>query len=86
LLELGQGFAFVGQQYHLKVGEKDFYIDLLFYHTKLNCYFVIELKSREFKPEDARQIGFYIAAVDGEIATQTDNPTIGLLLCKQKIG
>jgi len=84
LLELGQGFAFIGEQYHLKVSDKDFYIDLLFYHTKLHCYVVVELKAGEFAPEDAGQIGFYIAAVDGEVATPADNPTIGLLLCKQK--
>lgn len=84
LLELGQGFALVGKQYRLQVGEKDFYIDLLFYHTQLHCYVVVELKAREFKPEDAGQLGFYISAVDGEIATKQDNPTIGLLLCKSK--
>jgi predicted nuclease of restriction endonuclease-like (RecB) superfamily len=86
LLELGQGFAFLGQQYHLNVGDKDFYIDLLFYHTKLHCYVVVELKAGEFTPADTGQIGFYIAAVDGEIATPTDNPTIGILLCKSKNG
>jgi len=86
LLELGQGFAFLGQQYHLKVSDKDFYIDLLFYHTKLHCYVVVELKAGEFSPADTGQIGFYIAAVDGEIASPSDNPTIGILLCKSKNG
>ena len=84
LLELGAGFAFVGNQYHLEVGGQDFYIDLLFYHIKLHCYVVIELKAREFIPEDAGKLGFYLAAVDGELRTEGDNPTIGLLLCKTK--
>ncbi len=84
LLELGAGFAFVGNQYHLEVGGQDFYIDLLFYHIKLHCYVVIELKARAFTPEDAGKLGFYLAAVDGELRTEGDNPTIGLLLCKTK--
>lgn len=84
LLELGTGFAFLGNQYHLVVGGEDFYIDLLFYNLNLRCYFVIELKAREFKPEYAGQINFYLSAVDGILKKETDNPTIGLLLCKSK--
>lgn len=84
LLELGAGFAFVGQQYHLEVGGDDFFIDLLFYHLKLRCYVVVELKAGEFKPEHVGQLGFYIAAVDGELKAQADAPTIGILLCKSK--
>jgi len=84
LLELGAGFAFVGQQYHLEVGGDDFFIDLLFYHLKLRCYVVVELKAGEFKPEHVGQLGFYIAAVDGELKAEEDAPTIGILLCKSK--
>ena len=84
LLELGTGFAFMGRQYHLSVGSEDFYIDLLFYNVKLRSYVVIELKNERFKPEFTGQLGFYVAAVDGELATDVDNPTIGLLLCKTK--
>ena len=84
LLELGTGFAFMGRQYHLVVGKEDFYIDLLFYNTKLRCYVVIELKNDKFKPEFTGQLSFYVAAVDGELAGEHDNPTIGLLLCKEK--
>ena len=68
LLELGTGFAFVGKQVHLNVGGEDFYIDLLFYHIRLHCYVVIELKTTDFKPEHLGQLGFYITAVDGEVA------------------
>lgn len=84
LLELGTGFAFLGHQYHLNVGGDDFYIDLLFYNINLRCYIVIELKNEKFKPEHAGQLSFYIAAVDGELKKEGDNPTIGLLLCKSK--
>lgn len=84
LLELGQGFAFVGRQVHLAVEGKDFYIDLLFYHTKLHCYIVIELKTTEFDPRDTGQISFYLAAVDAHIKHPDDKPTIGLLLCESK--
>lgn len=84
LLELGTGFAFMGRQYHLVVGEDEFYIDLLFYNTKLRCYVVVELKNERFKPEFTGQLGFYVAAVDEELACEADNPTIGLLLCKSK--
>ena len=84
LLELGTGFAFLGHQYHLNVGGDDFYIDLLFYNINLRCYVVIELKNEKFKPEHAGQLSFYISAVDGELKKESDNPTIGLLLCKSK--
>lgn len=84
LLELGTGFAFLGNQYHLNVGGDDFYIDLLFYHIKLRCYVVIELKTGEFKPEYAGQLNFYLSAVDGLLKAEDDNPSIGLLLCKTK--
>mgnify|MGYP000340469951 CR=1 FL=1 len=84
LLELGSGFAFVGRQYCLKVNDKDFHIDLLFFHTQLNCYVVIELKATEFDPRDAGQLNFYMAAIDGEVKQVFHNPTIGLLLCKEK--
>lgn len=84
LLELGTGFAFMGNQYHLNVGGDDFYIDLLFYNVNLRCYFVIELKAGEFKPEYAGQLNFYLSAVDGILKKDSDNPTIGLLLCKSK--
>ena len=84
LLELGTGFAFLGNQYHLNVGGDDFYIDLLFYNLNLRCYVVIELKTGEFKPEYAGQLNFYLSAVDGILKKETDNPSIGLLLCKSK--
>ena len=84
LLELGTGFAFLGNQYHLNVGGEDFYIDLLFYNLNLRCYVVIELKTGEFKPEYAGKLNFYLSAVDGELKKDSDNPTIGLLLCKCK--
>ena len=84
LLELGTGFAFVGKQVHLNVGGEDFYIDLLFYHIKLHCYVVIELKTTDFKPEHLGQLGFYITAVDEQMRSAQDAPTIGLLLCKNK--
>jgi len=84
LLELGAGFAFVGRQVHLEVGGDDFFIDLLFYHLKLRCYVVIELKADKFKPEHLGQLGFYLTAVDRQVKNEQDNPTIGLLLCKSK--
>ena len=84
LIELGAGFAFVGKQVHLEVGGDDFFIDLLFYHLKLRCYVVVELKAGAFKPEHAGQLGFYLTAVDMQMKTEQDNPTIGLLLCKSK--
>ncbi len=84
LLELGAGFAFVGRQVHLEVGGDDFFIDLLFYHLKLRCYVVIELKGGAFKPEHLGQLGFYLTAIDRDIKLEQDNPTIGLLLCRTK--
>ena len=84
LLELGTGFAFLGNQYHLNVGGDDFYIDLLFYNLNLRCYVVIELKTGEFKPEYAGQLNFYLSAVDAILKKEQDAPSIGLLLCKSK--
>lgn len=84
LLELGTGFAFLGNQYHLNVGGDDFYVDLLFYNLNLRCYIVIELKTGEFKPEYAGQLNFYLSAVDGMLKKDDDNSSIGLLLCKSK--
>ncbi len=84
LLELGKDFAFVGRQYHLEVDGDDYYLDLLFYHLKLRCYAVIELKNTAFKPEFAGKLNFYLSAVDDLLRHKDDNPTIGLLLCKTK--
>ena len=84
LLEFGNGFSFVGNQYKLTVGNKDFYIDLLFYHTKLKCYIAIELKTNEFIPEYASKMGFYLQALDEQVKEKNDNPSIGIVLCKSK--
>lgn len=84
LLELGAGFAFVGRQFRLEVEGSEFFIDLLFYHTRLKCYVVVELKATDFKPEHAGQLNFYLAAVDNQIKAPEDKPTIGILLCKTK--
>jgi predicted nuclease of restriction endonuclease-like (RecB) superfamily len=84
LLELGAGFAFVGNQYHLEVGGDDYYIDLLFYHLKLRCYVVIELKTGKFKPEYAGKMNFYLAVVDDKLRHPDDAPSIGIILCKDK--
>ena len=84
LLELGSGFAFVGNQYHMEVGGQDFYIDLLFYHLDLRCYIVIELKNTAFKPDYTGQLNFYLSAVDNIMRKEGDNTSIGLLLCKEK--
>ena len=84
LLELGEGFAFVGSQYHLEVGGDDFYLDLLFYHLRLRCYVVVDLKIGKFTPGDAGQMNFYLSAVDDLLRHPDDKPTIGLLLCKEK--
>lgn len=84
LLELGAGFAFVGRQTHLEVGNKDFYIDLLFYHLKLRCYVVIELKTEAFKPEFAGKMNFYLSAVDDLLRHPQDKPSIGIILCKTR--
>ncbi len=82
LLELGAGFAFVGRQFRLEVAGDEFFIDLLFYHTRLKCYVVVELKAHAFKPEHAGQLNFYLSAVDAQIKASDDKPTIGLLLCR----
>jgi predicted nuclease of restriction endonuclease-like (RecB) superfamily len=82
LLELGAGFAYVGRQVHIEVGGDDFFIDLLFYHLKLHCYVVVELKGGAFKPEHTGQLSFYLTAVDAQVKAPEDAPTIGLLLCK----
>jgi predicted nuclease of restriction endonuclease-like (RecB) superfamily len=83
LLELGVGFAFVGSQYHLEVGDQDFYIDLLFYHLNLRCYVVIDLKITEFRPEYAGKMNFYLSAVDDLLKRPEDGPSIGIVLCKE---
>jgi predicted nuclease of restriction endonuclease-like (RecB) superfamily len=86
LLELGAGFAFVGKQFPLEIGGQDFRLDLLFYHLKLRCYVVIELKVDEFKPEYAGKLNFYLSAVDDLLRHPHDEPTIGILLCRSKNG
>ena len=84
LLELGSGFAFVGRQYHLEVSDKDFYLDLIFYHLKLRCFIVIELKKGDFKPEYAGKMNFYCSVVDDQLRNDKDQSTIGLILCQTK--
>jgi predicted nuclease of restriction endonuclease-like (RecB) superfamily len=84
LIELGAGFAFVGQQYHLEVDGEDFYLDLLFYHLHLRCYVVIEMKAVAFKPEFAGKMNFYLSAVDDLLRHSDDKPSIGLILCKTR--
>ena len=84
LLELGKGFSFLGNQYHLEVANQDYYLDLLFYHIKLKCYIVIELKNTKFKPEYTGKLNFYLSAVDSLIKEESENPTIEILLCKDK--
>lgn len=84
LLELGAGFAFVGRRVLLDVGGEEFFIDLLFYHLKLRCYVVVELKAGKFKPEHLDQLGFYLTVVDRQMKNAHDNPTIGLLPCKSR--
>ena len=84
LLELGAGFAYMGKQYLIQVGKRDFFIDLLFYHAQLHCYVVIELKIGDFEPEHAGKLNFYIKAIDEQLRKDADQPTIGILLCKNK--
>lgn len=84
LLELGAGFSFIGRQFPVKVGDKEFSIDLLFYHYKLRCFVVIELKATEFMPEYTGKLNFYLNVVDDMIKPKDDNPTIGILICKQR--
>jgi len=86
LLELGTGFAFIGNQYKIEVENEDFYLDMLFYHMVLRCYIIIEIKRGKFLPEYAGKLNFYISAVDDILKTEKDNPTIGILLCKNKRG
>lgn len=84
LLELGKGFAFIGRQYPLQVGNKDYRLDLLFYHIRLRCFVVIDLKVVEFEPEFAGKMNFYLSVVDDQIKTADDQPSIGIILCKNK--
>ena len=84
LLELGNGFSFIGNQYKLIVGNNDYFIDMLFYHLKLHCYVVVELKAVPFKPEFIGQLNFYLTAIDEQVKDKMDAPSIGLLLCKGK--
>ena len=84
IMELGTGFAFVGNQYHLEISGNDYYLDLLFYNTKLRCYIVIELKNTKFKPEYTGKLNFYLSAVDDILRHDHDNPSIGILLCKER--
>ncbi len=84
LLELGAGFAFVGKQYKIEISDRDFYLDLLFYHLKMRCFVVIDLKKGDFLPEYAGKMNFYCSAVDDLVKHETDKPTIGLILCKGK--
>lgn len=84
LVELGKGFSFVGNQYKISMNDQDYFIDLLFYHLELRCFVVVELKATSFKPEFIGQLGFYVTAIDETLKKEFDNPTIGLLLCKEK--
>ena len=84
LMELGKGFAFVGNQYKISTKHNDYYIDMLFYHLELQCYVVVELKATEFKPEYLGQLSFYVTAINETLKKDSDNPTIGLLICKNK--
>ncbi len=84
LLELGTGFSYLGRQVHIKVGETDFYMDLLFYHVRLHCYVVVELKTEKFKPEYTGKLNFYVTAVNKNMRSEQDNQTIGILICKDK--
>lgn len=84
LLELGNGFSFIGNQYKLEIENQEYFIDLLFYHTKLHCYVVVELKNTEFKPEYAGKVNFYLSIVDDLVKSEQDNPSIGIILCREK--
>lgn len=84
LIELDSGFAYVGRQFRLEVGGDEFFIDLLFYHTRLKCYVVIEIKGGAFKPEHIGQLNFYLSAINAQVKAPDDKPTIGLLLCRSK--
>lgn len=84
ILELGQGFAFIGRQYHIEIAGDDYCLDMLFYHIKLRCFCVVELKTTDFKPEYAGKLNFYLAAVDRQLKHSTDNPSIGMIICRTK--
>lgn len=84
ILELGQGFAFIGRQYHIEIAGDDYYLDMLFYHIKLRCFCVIELKTTDFKPEYAGKLNFYLSAVDRQLKHTSDNPSIGMIICRTK--
>jgi len=84
IMEFGVGFAFIASEYHLEVSGKSYYLDLLFYNTKLHCYVVVELKNTEFKPEYTGKLNFYLSAVDDILKGSSDNPSIGILLCKER--
>lgn len=84
ILELGQGFAFIGRQYHIEIAGDDYYLDMLFYHIKLRCFCVVELKTTNFKPEYAGKLNFYLAAVDRQLKHPSDNPSIGIIICRTK--
>jgi len=84
ILELGKGFAFVGNQYHLEIGGQDYFLDLLFYHLRLRCYIAIDLKIEEFKPEFAGKVNFYLSAMDDLLRQPEDQPSLGLILCKER--
>ena len=84
LIELGTGFAFLGNQYHLSAGDEDYYLDLLFYNTRLHCYAIIEIKAGKFKPEYVGKLNFYLSVVDDILRHENDNPSIGILLCKER--
>jgi hypothetical protein len=84
LIELGRGFAFVGRQHRLELSDREFFVDLLFYHLQLRCFVVIDLKKGEFKPEYAGKMNFYCSVVDDQLCHQSDAPTIGLILCQTK--
>lgn len=84
LLELGKGFAYIGRQYHMQLNEKEYFIDLLFYHIPMQCYIVVEIKNTEFKPEYAGKLNFYLTLVDRTMKRPIENPTIGILLCRGK--
>ncbi len=84
LLELGSGFSYLGRQYRIEIKGDEYFIDLLFYHVRLHCYVVVELKVVKFKPEFAGKLNFYVSAIDGILKTEKDNPSIGILICKSK--
>lgn len=84
LLELGKGFSFVGRQYHMTLEGEDYYLDLLFYHYRLRCFVVVELKTGNFDPRDAGQLNFYLSLVDSQLKSPHDNQTLGMIICKGK--